>query len=190
MVEFDLVAADELIARRIAGKRMDCAQGCAWCCHQLIVMTNRDDAIAMLRAARAQLSTAEFHDFEIALREQATQISKMTHEEAETKHWTCPFLRDNSCSIYDLRPVACRSVTSPDASCCKAMMEAECFAELSNGQQVVATEIGTRAMALQIEINDRRPITGAVEMRGLLVELLDGSDDGRDSGLPRVVESE
>jgi len=45
-------------------------------------------------------------------------------------------------------------------------------------------------MALQIEINDRRPITGAVEMRGLLVELRNGPDDGPDTGLPRVVESE
>lgn len=182
MVEFDLVAADELIAERIAGKRMDCARHCAWCCHQLIVMTNRDDAVAMLRAARTQMSTAEYHDFELALREQAAQIGKMTHEDAETKHWTCPFLRDNSCSIYDIRPVACRSVFSPDANCCKAMMEAERFEELSDGQQALATEIGTRAMALQIEINDRRPITGAVEMRGLLVELLNGPDGGPDPG--------
>jgi len=112
----------------------------------------------------------------LALREQAAEIGHLTHEQAETKHWTCPFLRDNSCSVYDLRPIACRSVFSSDASCCKAMMEAERFAELSDEQQALATEIGTRAMALQIEINDRRPITGAVEMRSLLVELLDERD--------------
>jgi len=136
----------------------------------------------MLRAARAKMSTAEFHDLESALREQAAQIGKMTHQDAEAKRWTCPFLRDNSCSIYDVRPVACRSVFSPDASCCKAMMEAQCFEELCDGHQALATEIGTRAMVLQIEINDRRPITGAIEMRGLLVELLNGSDNGQDPG--------
>ena len=176
MKRFDLVAADELIADRIAGKQMACARNCSWCCHQLIVMTNRDDAVAMLRSARTQMSSAEFHGFELALREQAAEIGQLTHEQAESRHWTCPFLRDNSCSVYDLRPIACRSVFSSDASCCKAMMEAERFEELSDEQQALATEIGARAMALQIEINDLRPITGAVEMRSLLVELLDERD--------------
>lgn len=57
-------------------------------------------------------------------------------------------------------------------------MEAERFEDLSDEQQALATEIGARAMALQIEINDRRPITGAVEMRSLLVELLDELHQG------------
>lgn len=174
MKQFDLVAADELIAQRITGEKTACARGCAWCCHQLIVMTNRDDGIALLEAAKKQMSRAEFDDFELTLRDQAAQIGKMTHEQAETKRWTCPFLRNNSCSVYDVRPIACRSVFSSDAACCKAMMEAEIFDDLSDEQQALATEIGERALALQIEVNDRRPITGAVEMRSLLVNLLDG----------------
>lgn len=55
-------------------------------------------------------------------------------------------------------------------------MDAEAFDDLSDEQQALATEIGERALVLQIEVNDCRPITGAVEMRNLLVELLDDAE--------------
>lgn len=173
MAEFNLVAADELIANHIEGEQMACATGCAWCCHQLIVMTNRSDGVAMLDAARTNLSATEFSEVETLLREQATEIGAVSYEEAETRRWTCPLLRDSMCTVYKVRPIACRSVFSSDAECCKAMMQADRFEELSDEHQELATGIGERAMALQFAINDRRPVTGAVEMRSLLVELLD-----------------
>jgi Fe-S-cluster containining protein len=173
MTRFDLIAADELIAERNSDQAIACTNGCSWCCHQLIVMTNRSDGVALLDKARATLSAQEFASVETALREQAAEIRSMSYEEAETRPWTCPFLRDELCTVYDARPVACRSVFSPDAGCCKAMMQADRFEDLTEYHQHLATEIGERAMALQFEINDRRPVTGAVEMRSLLVDLLD-----------------
>ena len=171
-IEIELAAADALIARRTAGQTIACARGCSWCCHQLIVVTNRDDGIAMLQTARNRLSEAEYRDVVSNLREQVTRIGNMSHEDAESRRWTCPFLRGGECSIYDVRPIACRAVISPDASCCKAMMQADDFEDLSANHQALATDIGERAMALQIDINDRREITGAIEMRTLLVSLL------------------
>jgi Fe-S-cluster containining protein len=173
MAEFDLVAADKLIAANVAGERTACEKGCAWCCHQLIVMTNRSDGAAMLDKARATMSAEEFAQVEASLREQATEIGAMSYEEAESRQWACPFLRENVCTVYDVRPIACRSVFSSDAECCKAMMQVDRFADLSAEFRKLATEIGERAMALQFAINDSRPVTGAVEMRSLLVELLD-----------------
>jgi len=171
-VGLELEDADELIATRIADQKIACVRGCSWCCHQLIVMTNRDDGIAMLETARDRLSAAEFRDVELKLREQANRIGKLSHEEAESRRWTCPFLRNGECSIYDVRPIACRAVISSDASCCKAMMQAETFEDLSTEHKTLAIEIGERAMELQFEINDRRTITGAFEMRALLTSLL------------------
>ena len=173
MARFDLIAADELIARRIGAQTIACTTGCSWCCHQLIVITNRSDGVALLDKARATLSAQEFAEVETALREQAAEIGSMSYEEAETRQWSCPFLRDELCTVYDVRPVACRSVFSRDAGCCKAMMQADRFEDLTGNHQELATEIGERAMALQFEINDRRPVTEAVEMRSLLVDLLD-----------------
>ena len=50
---------------------------------------------------------------------------------------------------------------------------AERFDQLSPAHQDMATEISERALALQIEVNDRRPIDGPIELRALLVRLLD-----------------
>lgn len=173
MAEFTLKSADQLIAERTAGEQQACAQACDWCCHQLIVMTNRNDGVAMLAAARAHRSAEAFARLEADLRAQHAEISRLSYEEAEVRQWTCPFLEDQCCSIYDARPIACRSVFSSDSRCCEAMMKADTYEDLSREHQELATEIGERAIALQIEVNDLRPITGAQEMRALLVEVLD-----------------
>lgn len=173
MTEFDLVAADELIAAQTATDSFACERGCAWCCHQLIVMTHHDDGRTILKSAKKSMSDEEFRRFETTVREQAEQISALPYEEAETKQWTCPLLVDDRCVVYDVRPVACRSVFSPNADCCKAMLEAERYDELTPEHRELATEIGDRAFALQIAINDRRPIDAPIEMRELLVRLLD-----------------
>lgn len=125
------------------------------------------------------MDAAEFAAFEARVRDQAAAIARIGHEAAETGRWPCPLLRNKSCVVYDVRPVACRSVFSPDADACKAMMEADDFDELTPLQQSVATEIGERAFRLQVAINDRRPVDGPQELRQLLVELLDEELPGK-----------
>lgn len=165
---------DAIVKREMRGQQIDCARGCDWCCHQLVIVTNWDDGAAILRAARERMDDEEFSRFEANLRAQAKQIAAMSHEEAESKRWTCPLLKDRKCTVYDVRPVACRSVFSSDKRCCQAMMEAERFEDLSEAHQILASEIGERSMRIQIEANDTRPIHGAIELRALLVRLLDG----------------
>ena len=75
--------------------------------------------------------------------------------------------------MYEVRPVACRSVFSPDADTCRAMMQTNDFESLTPGQQATATAIGERAFRLQIAVNDQRPIDAPIELRELLVRLLD-----------------
>lgn len=173
MTEFDLIAADELIAAHTESQSFACARRCAWCCHQLIVMTHHADGQVILDAAEERLSAEQFRTFASTVRRQAEQIGALPYEEAETKQWTCPLLVDDQCIVYDVRPVACRSVFSPDADCCKAMLEAERYDDLTPEHRELATEIGERAFALQIAVNDRRPIDTPIEMRELLVRLLD-----------------
>ena len=164
---------DVIVEREMHGQRVDCARGCDWCCHQLVIVTNWDDGVAILDAVRAQLDADEFAEFETSLRRQAAEISELTHEEAEARRWTCPLLKNGECTVYDVRPIACRSVFSADKRCCQAMMEAEDFDDLSEAHQALASEIGERAMRIQIEANDQRRIHAAIELRALLVRLLD-----------------
>ena len=140
--------ADELVSREMTGQRVACKKGCSWCCHQLVVVTHWADGEAVLQAARQRLTRGEFSALERRIREQAAQINGMSHEEAETRRWTCPLLRNGECLVYDVRPVACRTVFSSDSECCRAMMEAGDFAELSEPHQRLATEISERAFRL------------------------------------------
>lgn len=166
---------DAFIARAIAGEPMACARGCSWCCHQLVVLTCRDDARRILDTVRERLDAAGFAAFERQVREQAAAIAAIGHDAAQAGRWTCPLLRDGACLVYEVRPVACRSVFSPDAACCRAMMEADDFAGLTAAHQALATRIGERSFRLQVAINDRRPVDGAKELRQWLVELLDAT---------------
>jgi Fe-S-cluster containining protein len=165
---------DRFIRARIGGLPVACAKGCHWCCHQLVVITCRDDGRRILAAARARFTVAEFESFEAAVREQDAAIGRLGHEAAQALRWPCPLLRDGLCAVYDVRPVACRSVVSPDPDCCREMMEAESFEDLSPKHQALATQIGALAFELQVAVNDSRPVDGPVELRQLLRELLDG----------------
>ena len=167
---------DIFIENQVGHERFACKRGCAWCCHQLIVVTHWEDGRRILAAARQRLTPEEFGVFERQVRDQARAIIKMGHEAAEALQWTCPLLKDDECVVYDLRPVACRSVFSTDAETCRAMMEQEDFADLTDEQQSRAGEIGQRAFDLQIAINDQRPIDGPIELRVLLTRLLDEND--------------
>lgn len=170
---------DGFIEAEMRGTPVACRKGCSWCCHQLVVLTCREDGRRILGAARARMAAAEFAAFDARVRDQAAAIAGIGHEAAEAGRWPCPLLRNNSCVVYDVRPVACRSVFSPDADTCKAMMEADGFEDLTPPQQALATEIGERAFRLQVAINDRRPVDGPLELRQLLVELLDEELAGR-----------
>ncbi len=169
---------DALIAAEVAGERFACRAGCAWCCHQLVVLTHWDDGREILRRARESMSPARFRQFASQVRAQAREIEALGHAEAEGRRWPCPLLENDHCSVYEVRPVACRSVFSHAALSCRAMMENEEFDALSEAQQREASAIGERAFRLQVMINDQRPIDGPIELRVLLARLLD--EEGTD----------
>lgn len=167
---------DKFIASQVRGQVFECGKGCAWCCHQLIVVTHWDDGRQILRAARARMSDDEFNVFTDKVREQARSIGKLGHDAAEARSWACPLLKNAQCVVYEHRPVACRSVFSPNADTCRAMMLTDDFDSLTSAQQATATAIGERAFRLQIAVNDQRAVDGPIELRELLVRLLDAGD--------------
>ncbi len=41
------------------------------------------------------------------------------------QHESCPLLVDNSCSVYEVRPLSCRAAVSTDADACRRAYEGE-----------------------------------------------------------------
>ena len=164
---------DSIIARETAGLEIDCTRGCSWCCHQLVVMTNIDDARRMLQLARARMDEKQFARFERTLRKQAGQIAALGYERAGQRNWSCPLLHDGECVVYERRPVACRTVFSPDREFCRVAYDRESLADLPPVYRALGLAISDKANTLQLAINELRPVDGGFEMRELLVSLLE-----------------
>lgn len=92
------VLVDELGAA--AKDFVACKNGCAACCHMNVM-------ISALEAKHIEAATGKPR---VALSE------SRSHDLAEFSGQPCPFLRGSSCSIYDVRPFACRKHVSFDTT--------------------------------------------------------------------------
>lgn len=87
-----------------------CAQGCSICC------SNSYYPITELEYSYIKKGLENFSKEEIeALRQKALDIFKQrkeflkTNSEIKDFEYVCPFLKDNSCCVYNFRPLICRS---------------------------------------------------------------------------------
>lgn len=134
--------AQALEERRVAkaGKKISCAKGCAACCRMLVPVSAPEafalrSFVAGLPEERRQALLAKVAESQAAL-EKAGLLSRLQQiaeadqqlqdDDMETinRHYyglrlPCPFLEDETCSIYEHRPAACRElqVTSPAEYC-------------------------------------------------------------------------
>ncbi len=120
-----------------AGHPISCSAGCAACCRQMVPLSffEAEALGGWLRSlpenVRAELER-RFHRALTALRE-AGVIDKVLDPKFEQSdefaagvtidyfkaHVACPFLENENCGIYSIRPLVCREymVTSPPALC-------------------------------------------------------------------------
>jgi Fe-S-cluster containining protein len=130
-----LVALAEDVARE-AGKPVSCRAGCGACCRQLVPISEPealhiaelveslppDQAAAVRERFRAALEALGPGLVE-RLRDTAGLKTIDDRREIGLEYFRaavpCPFLEDESCSIHELRPLACREylVSSPAENC-------------------------------------------------------------------------
>ncbi len=100
------------------GVDIQCRAGCSHCCHAKVETT----APEVFRIANVLLSRPA--------EEVEAWIARLTEHDSHASDQTdwalrrpCPFLTDNLCAIYDVRPGTCRKAHSFDVSACKAGAE-------------------------------------------------------------------
>lgn len=96
-------------ARRIPAALSACARGCSHCCHMWTALRAPEAlfiAAAMPGELRAAVDTA--HAETVAL----------SYEERLRLVRPCPLLQDDACSLYEARPIGCRTAASTDAAVC------------------------------------------------------------------------
>ena len=134
--------AQALEQRRLleAGQRISCEKGCAACCRMLVpisvpeafALTNaidqldqneRNRLLAKLDLAQQQLARAGILKQLSSLADSSEPLNDEAIEPLNRAYYAlrmpCPFLDNETCSIYADRPAACRelAVTSPATEC-------------------------------------------------------------------------
>ena len=134
-------AAADMAQRQIEklGRKVSCRKGCGACCRQIVPLspleaTMVSEMVGSLAGPERGHVTARFADIEARLKETGLwdklwrRIGDPFPTEAETRAigreyfelgLPCPFLEDESCSIHEVRPSACREylVTTPSENC-------------------------------------------------------------------------
>lgn len=105
-----------------ATEKLACADGCAYCCH-FDVEARPFEVLEIARHVAKHFPPLQIKQtIERAAKNAAER--KATPEEARaTLKQACPFLVNNSCSIYVVRPAVCRNYHATDGDNCKAYFD-------------------------------------------------------------------
>jgi len=98
-----------------------CGKGCAFCCHGLKVELTPPEAIAIAEYLRTRSDSEQLPAIGEALQDEADEARSLSVTDRWLARRACYFLDQASgtCSIWEARPLGCRSHTSLDASACE-----------------------------------------------------------------------
>jgi len=98
-----------------------CRAGCSLCCHNWISVT----APEVLLIARALRAGERGGEMVAAVHQAATQGMGLDRDERLERRLACPLLVDGLCSVYPVRPLACRSFFSFSLQACQKVFDLE-----------------------------------------------------------------
>ncbi len=98
---------------------VDCAKGCSWCCYQAVLVSPQE-VLLISRYLSDELADAQQQVICWNAREKQAVTGTMSVREFLQYLQPCPFLLENSCLIYPVRPMACRVYLSADVNSCLA----------------------------------------------------------------------
>ena len=114
---------DEIKSRHITDlENIACKKGCSWCCYKQVGVSPLEVFLISehLKNKRKTFSLEDINSRLIAL----DQITNGLPSEARmAAQLPCAFLVEGSCSIYEVRPLACRGGNSIDADLCRRHVE-------------------------------------------------------------------
>ena len=116
----DAAVRDTLAGMKGKGIVPPCGKGCAWCCRLPVHATEPEGALA----AKYIEENFKTKDKSVVIGRMRGWLSWYKESGLRSERVECPFLKDSSCSIYDVRPMGCRVHYSKDADCCRRAMEA------------------------------------------------------------------
>lgn len=102
-----------------------CAAGCSFCCHLYVDVTALE-AVAI----SALLADGSHEPQRRALTSAVAQVQGLTADARRAARIPCVLLAGDVCTVYDVRPTACRALYSTDARACEQALLAPAGAPL------------------------------------------------------------
>src|SRR6478735_1897486 len=112
--------AESLLSRAPAGA-VACRAGCDHCCHQPVGLTP-PEALAIAAHLRQTLTPEALATVALRLAQRVEETRGLTSAERFSPEHPCPFLNLGQCTIYEVRPLACRGMNSLDAEECRTRL--------------------------------------------------------------------
>lgn len=98
----------------------ECRRGCFWCCYPP-VSVGVAEAVAVAEYVLREKSAKVRKDILARVNEYADWQLARTPKERLLGRKACPFLFNGLCSVYEVRPMACRGYVSPTPDACERM---------------------------------------------------------------------
>jgi Fe-S-cluster containining protein len=135
-----------------------CAAGCGSCC-MVNVSVLDPEAVNIARYLKGQLSDIERETLLLSMKKMVNAISDVDEEERIAMRRSCTFLSDKGeCTIYPVRPLLCRSITSTSATACRDALAMQALGEqlpvVMNLFQKNLFDVGYQGLAKAMENND------------------------------------
>ena len=153
--------SNAIVGAAATGEAVSCRAGCGACCRQVVPISETEaiylaELIEEMPSDRKATILARFADAvsriaDAGLSEKLRLESLATPEERRKVAQTyftlgiaCPFLENESCGIYDNRPLACREylVTSPPANCATPTADSIAMVEMPKRLSYVLYQFG------------------------------------------------
>jgi Fe-S-cluster containining protein len=112
---------DKIIASAIeeSPAKPACKAGCSYCCYYKVEVKAHEMLLIHEYMQKNLASTLSAHILASA-KTNAELIRTLTPKEHLSSNIKCPFLIENQCSIYDVRPFRCRSFHAINVATCEA----------------------------------------------------------------------
>ena len=115
LAAFDVLNAQQIRERNV---QLACREGCSVCC-SLRVDVLAHEVFLIADHIRREFSAQEMAALLLRLAAHAEKVLPLTPCEHATRNITCPLLQNDRCSIYAVRPHACRRHHSQDLAACQ-----------------------------------------------------------------------
>jgi hypothetical protein len=114
-----------------------CRLACSHCCYQAVGVS-APEVFAIYDHLRVTSSPSELEAIARRIRDADDKTRGMTSAQRFSPHLPCPFLENDRCSIYEVRPLACRGKNSLDAGLCdRTLRDPDARAEFLAGTLAV-----------------------------------------------------